>query len=72
MGEIARPRRRNKLKAAFLAQDYEHCSDISRATGFCRASIYACLRGRTFPSGDLQHAMCRVLGISLRDLRELL
>ena len=66
------PQFRFKLRGAFLSAGYKSVGDIAKATGFTTTAIYGVTSGWRHPGPQLQTALAKALGVSLRDLRELL
>ena len=67
-----KPEFRYRLRGAFLSAGYRSVGEIAKATGFTASAIYSVTSGWRHPGAELQAAMAKALGISLRELREML
>jgi Helix-turn-helix len=71
-GEPKRPAYRSGLKARMILAGYRNNTALARATEIDVARISKVVNGWEIPGADLQKRIAAALGISLRELRELL
>ena len=72
--EASKPRYRAELKGLIMQKTgLRSDREIARALGgYCSAVVQGIMSGRNYPSRVLQRQLCRILGISLGELRKML
>jgi hypothetical protein len=70
--EIPRPRYRFKLKGAIHTAGYRTVKEFSLALGFSAQLTNRILCGWIYPSPEWQRRAMKLLGLGMRDFRELL
>jgi len=70
--EAKKPEFKFRLRGAFITSGYKSVKDIAQATGYTETAIHSVMSGWRHPGPELQAAMAKILGVSLRELRELL
>lgn len=72
--EAIKPRYRTELKGLVMQKTgLRSDREIAKALGgYCGAVVQGIMSGRNYPSKALQRQLCRLLGISLGDLRKML
>lgn len=70
--KFAKPTRRNKLRAAMIASGFWTQQDLAREMGVSLPLISQVITGKLFPSNRFQLLCAAALGISLKEMRELL
>ena len=66
------PLKRGKLKGRVFESGYETLTVFAEEVGIHRVYLSQVLNGITFPSPALQRRLAEKLGLTLRELRELL
>ena len=72
MEKTARPQPRNKLRGMAIMKGYETQRQFGDAIGMSRNSVHVVFAGWRFPSPGFQIKMAAALGITLKELQELL
>ncbi|MBW1692179.1 MAG: helix-turn-helix transcriptional regulator [Deltaproteobacteria bacterium] len=70
--DIQNPQFRYSLKARIIETGHKSLTDFSKATGINLPIISSIVSGWQFPGPNYQKRMARCLGITLRELKELL
>ena len=70
--ETATPLKRFKLKARVIESGYESFTGFAEEVGIHRVYLSQVLNGHAFPSPALQRKLAERLGLTIRELRELL
>ena len=70
--DTAMPSARLRLKGAIPTCGYRFMQDFAVAIGISRVHLSRILAGAEFPSAAVQRRMAAELGVSLRELREML
>ena len=70
--EMARPQIRFALKSRIVGMGYRTYSDFANTINVDLACLSRICNGHQFPSGPTQRRMCDALGLTLKELQELL
>lgn len=66
------PRRRNKLRAALIAEGYENMSAPAALVGISPGTLYGYTSGWKSPGRQTVKALAKLLNLSVREMQELL
>jgi len=67
-----KPKFKFKLRGAFMGAGFKSVDEIAEATGFKANTLHTVFNGWRHPGPEVQAALARTLGISLRELQEML
>jgi hypothetical protein len=70
--EELRPNYRFKLKGAIHSARYKSLLEFAKAINSCESTVSMVVNGWRFPSPQIQRKMAEAMGITIRELRELL
>ena len=71
-GEAARPQIRFALKSKIVGTGYRTYSDFANKISMDLASLSRICNGHQFPSGPTQRRISEALGLTLKELQQLL
>ena len=70
--ETMRPEYRYKLKGAIIARGYKSASEFGKVNQMADAYLNSIINAWRYPSPLMQQKICKGLGVSSKELRELL
>jgi hypothetical protein len=68
----AKPKKRNGLKAMFIAAGYDSMKDLSRKSDINYGVIFSVIKGERFPSAETQRRLAKALNLTIAQLKKLL
>jgi transcriptional regulator with XRE-family HTH domain len=72
MDGTASPTRRTALKGTIYLAGYDQMRDFAKDIGVSAVRVSAYLNGREFPAPSTQRRMAKCLGLTIKELGELL